>query len=57
MLLTFALLPSSLVAMAAITALMLYEVSSHGHIAVKPVGYAFIALGVLTLYGPIVLPG
>ena len=57
MLLSFALLPSSLVAMAAITLLMLFEVSPQGSTAVKPVGYALIAVGVLTLYGPIVLPG
>lgn len=53
MLLAFAIAASNLLAMAAFAFLMLFELSSLGRTAVKPVGYALIALGVLVLYGPI----
>jgi predicted metal-binding membrane protein len=56
MLLAFALGSESVFTMGAITALMVWEVTPLGSSAVKPVGYALIALGVFVLAGPISLP-
>lgn len=56
MVLAFALGSGSVFTMGAITALMVWEVTPWGSSAVKPVGYALIALGVLVLAGPISLP-
>jgi predicted metal-binding membrane protein len=56
MLLAFALAAGSLVAMAAVTMVMVWEASSFGRTVVKPLGYGLIALGVLVLYGPIQTP-
>ena len=57
MLLAFAIGAGSFLTMAALTVLMLFEVSSFGSVVVKPVGYVLIALGVLVLAGPITPPG
>lgn len=56
MLLAFALLPANLVAMAAVTALMAYEVSPLGRAGVKLVGYGLIAIGTVVVMGPFQLP-
>jgi predicted metal-binding membrane protein len=56
MLLAFALGSGSVLAMGAITALTVCEVTAWGSSVVKPVGYALIALGVFVLAGPISLP-
>lgn len=53
MLLAFALAPGSLALMAAITAIMVWEVTPAGAVTVKHVGYGLIAVGVLILAGPI----
>jgi predicted metal-binding membrane protein len=56
MLLAFALAASSLMAMAAITVLMLTETTAAGAAVSRPVGYVLIALGVAVLAGPITPP-
>jgi predicted metal-binding membrane protein len=56
MLLAFALGSGSVFTMGAITVLMVWEMTAWGSSAVKPVGYALVALGVLVLAGPISLP-
>jgi predicted metal-binding membrane protein len=56
MLVAFALSAGSLAAMAAITLLMVWEVTPWSGPAVRLAGYALVALGVIVLAGPIELP-
>jgi predicted metal-binding membrane protein len=56
MLLAFALTAGSLVAMAAITLLMAWEVTPWGWNMVKVTGYVLIALGIVVMAGPIEAP-
>jgi predicted metal-binding membrane protein len=56
MLLAFALAAGSLAAMAAITLLMVWEITPWGGSVVKGLGYGLIALGVFVLAGPIQAP-
>jgi predicted metal-binding membrane protein len=56
MLLAFALMAGSLAAMAAVTVVMVAEVTQLGRTVVRPLGYGLIAIGVLVLYGPIQNP-
>ena len=56
MLVGFALGAGSIALMAALTAVMVAESTSHSTVFVKPIGYALIAVGALTMAGPIQLP-
>lgn len=56
MLVGFALGAGSIALMAALTAVMVAESTSNSNMFVKPVGYALVAIGALTMAGPIQLP-
>ena len=56
MLVGFALGATSIALMAALTTVMVVESTSHSTVIVKPVGYVLIAVGALTMAGPIQLP-
>lgn len=56
MLVAFALGATSIPLMAALTAVMVLESTSHSSAVVKPVGYVLIAIGALTMAGPIPIP-